>query len=344
MEDAGVAFVRPTFSVIMPVYNCRQWIREAVISVLAQTEQDFELIVVDDCSTDGSVEAISDLVSRDCRIRLIRRTTNGNAATARNTGLEVSTGSLIAFLDADDLWLPTRLSSHLTVFKAYPEASMVFSDFRGFGGALGEEPPYLTAQRDLLKVSANHLDGPFRLPGSNLEIYRCRESLSTFIAINYSLMYPHSVTLSRTAVMAQPYWFPQHLAVCEDLEFFLRILENGFTIFLSETLAWYRQRSGSLTALHEGFFRGMIQFHSANLERRRTRFTLDEVRAYKVRIAALRTSLAWQLSLTGAAAESRQQYWLAFRTSPSWSGAIGFAKSLIPIRMKKKLAKFREVH
>ena len=321
----------------MPVYNCRQWIREAVQSVLAQTDQDFELIIVDDCSTDGSVEEITDLIADDLRIKLIRRTQNGNAAVARNTGLEASSGELIAFLDADDFWEPTRLSAHSHVFDAYPETSMVFSDFRGFGGDVAEESPYLTVERNLISVAASDLDGPWPVRGTTFEIYKCRESLSTFISLNYNLIFMHSVTLSRRALIEQPYWFPTHLKVCEDLEFFLRVLESGPTVFLPEVLAWYRRRAQSLTNQEESFFRGMLQFHVANLDLRRSRFTAREIRAYKSRISQLRTSLAWQLRLRRAFAESRDQYWLAFCAAPTLRGARMLASSLIPGRLRNMM-------
>jgi glycosyltransferase involved in cell wall biosynthesis len=329
MQCADNTSAPPSFSVIMPVYNCRPWIREAVLSVLDQTEQSFELIVVDDCSTDGSGEAIADLVQREPRIRVIRRTSKGNAASARNTGLEAAKAAFIAFLDADDLWLPARLSSHLAVFQAHPETALVFSDFRGFGSDLGEEQPHLMCERDLPRIAAAHLEGPFELHGSSVQIYRCRKSLSAFIAVNYNLLFMHSITLSRKALVDQPRWFPTDLDVCEDLEFFLRILEKGVTIFLPETLAWYRRRPGSLTNREEEFFRGMIQFHSANLERCRLRLTPDEVRAYQARISSFRLSLGWQLRQRRALTESRRQYWLAFRMFPTWRGAMFFAKSFL---------------
>ena len=318
----------PTFSVIMPVYNCREWIRDAVVSVLDQDDHDFELIIVDDASTDDSVSAIADLIADDRRLHLIQRTTNGNAASARNTGLEVCKGRLIAFLDADDLWNPTRLSAHRAVFEAHPDAALVFSDFQGFGGNGGDERPFLTSERHLSVAAATHLDGPYDLCGGLFRIYRCRKSISTFIALNYNVLFMHSVTLSRKALDAQASWFPKSLNVCEDLEFFLRVIESGSAIFLPENLAWYRRRPKSLTALEEGFFRGMVQFHSDNLERCRARFTTDEVGQYQARIAQLRMNLAWQLRLKNATAESRRQCWLAFRESPNWATAKVLAKSL----------------
>src|SRR5687767_11003972 len=91
----------PWFSVVVPLYNKRSFIRRAVVSVLSQSFTDFELIVVDDGSTDGSFEEIRDIA--DPRLRLIHQRNQGEGL-ARNTGMAAARGVWIAFLDADDMW------------------------------------------------------------------------------------------------------------------------------------------------------------------------------------------------------------------------------------------------
>jgi glycosyltransferase involved in cell wall biosynthesis len=94
----------PAISVVIPTYGRPQWLPEAIESVLAQTVQDFELIVVDDASP----EAVS--VPAHPKVRLIRREANGGAAAARNTGVDAAHGRLLAFLDDDDAYTPERLA------------------------------------------------------------------------------------------------------------------------------------------------------------------------------------------------------------------------------------------
>ena len=108
----------PLVSVIIPTYN-RGWIiREAIESVLAQTFTDFELIVVDDGSTDDTSEILDEFGDA---IKVLRQSNRGVSA-ARNRGLEASTGRWIAFLDSDDLWLPQKLSRQVDFFNAHPDA------------------------------------------------------------------------------------------------------------------------------------------------------------------------------------------------------------------------------
>lgn len=99
----------PEISVIVPLYNARKYLQEAIDSVLAQTFQDFEIIVVDDCSTDDSWELASKLYGENDKVRLYRHEGNKTAGGARNTGLEHAKGKYIAFLDSDDLYMPETL-------------------------------------------------------------------------------------------------------------------------------------------------------------------------------------------------------------------------------------------
>lgn len=107
-----------TVSVIIPTYN-RGWIlREAVDSVLAQDYADYELIVVDDGSTDATASVLQMYADR---IRILRQKNKGVSA-ARNTGIRAASGMLIAFLDSDDLWLPAKLGHQVAFFKQHPDA------------------------------------------------------------------------------------------------------------------------------------------------------------------------------------------------------------------------------
>lgn len=103
----------PLVSVITPVYNGEKYVAETIKSVLEQTYKNFELVIVDDASTDDTVRIISEFKKKDSRIRLIKLESNQGAAVARNTAIENSNGQFIAFLDSDDLWLPEKLEKQL---------------------------------------------------------------------------------------------------------------------------------------------------------------------------------------------------------------------------------------
>jgi glycosyltransferase involved in cell wall biosynthesis len=110
---------------MMPVYNGEKYVADAIRSLLAQTWQDWELIVVDDGSTDATPSILDQF--RDRRIRRVWQQ-NAGEAVARNTALDLARGERLAFLDADDLYLPNSLEDHSAALMAHPEWDVVFSD------------------------------------------------------------------------------------------------------------------------------------------------------------------------------------------------------------------------
>lgn len=123
----------PKVSVIIPTYNRAHLIGRAIQSVLNQSYRDFEIIVVDDGSSDNIGEVVKSF--NDERIRYIRHKENKGAAAARNTGIEAARGEFIAFQDSDDEWLPEKLEKQMKVFKNAPEeVGVVYTDMMRITG------------------------------------------------------------------------------------------------------------------------------------------------------------------------------------------------------------------
>lgn len=100
-------------SIITPVYNCEKYISQTIDSVISQTYENWEMILADDNSPDNSAKIIAEYAAHDSRIKYIKLTQNGGAALARNAALEKANGRYIAYLDADDLWFPTKLERQI---------------------------------------------------------------------------------------------------------------------------------------------------------------------------------------------------------------------------------------
>lgn len=111
-------------SIITPVYACEKYISETIESVCAQTYTNWEMILVDDCTQDDSVSIIKQYQTKDSRINYIKLDKNSGAAVARNKALDMAKGRYIAYLDADDLWMPNKLERQLAFMK---ENKVVFS-------------------------------------------------------------------------------------------------------------------------------------------------------------------------------------------------------------------------
>ena len=125
---------RPVVSVIIPTYNRAHSIVRSIQSILNQTYQDFEIIVVDDGSTDNTQEIIKEIQTQDKRIRYIRYENNKGAPTARNTGIKTARSDYIAFQDSDDEWFPEKLEKQMKAFgSAPPEVGVVYTGYYRLG-------------------------------------------------------------------------------------------------------------------------------------------------------------------------------------------------------------------
>jgi GT2 family glycosyltransferase len=123
----------PRVSVLTPAYNGEAFIGEALASLRAQTVRDFEVLVVDDGSTDGTHALVAAQALVDARIRLYRQD-NGGTQAARNTALSMARGAWIALLDQDDVWLPGKLEAQLALADADPRANLLFTNYRVWDG------------------------------------------------------------------------------------------------------------------------------------------------------------------------------------------------------------------
>lgn len=212
-------------SVIMPAYNAVRHIAESVESVRAQTFGEWELLVVDDGSTDDTRAVVRRFAEEDERVRYVPRT-NGGQAAARNTGLAAARGRLIAFLDADDLWLPHKLEAQLAVLEE-KGVDLVYTDGYIFSdeGAEPEEERF-------------HI-----LPGEarGVEMFR-----TLFTSNRIGTL---SVLVKRSALDAVGL-FDESRAFqnCEDYDLWLRLAKSGASFYgVPEKLMRYRRHAAATT-------------------------------------------------------------------------------------------------
>lgn len=138
------------FSVIIPLYNKEKYIHATIKSVLLQTFKDFEIIVVNDSSTDGSLEIVNKL--KDEKIKVYTKP-NGGVSAARNFGIEKATHEYIAFLDADDMWEPAYLENVAKAINRFPSCGMFLTGYKMFKG----EVDNIVGIRDAMKVCSSEM-------------------------------------------------------------------------------------------------------------------------------------------------------------------------------------------
>lgn len=158
-------------SVIIPTYNLARYINETVDSVLGQTYKNYEIIIVDDGSTDNTKEALSEYGGK---ITYIFQENQGVSA-ARNKGIKEAKGEYIAFLDADDLWLKDKLELQIGLMNSNPEVAMIFTDGESFNeeglikASLRHSPKYLDCESNFgIKISHLNFDNYVHLGGGLL--------------------------------------------------------------------------------------------------------------------------------------------------------------------------------
>ncbi len=206
----------------MAAYNAAETIGDAIRSALGQTDRDFELLVVDDGSTDDTSEQVSRF-DADRRVRLLSQP-NAGLAGARNRALEEARGRYASFLDADDLLLPTYLEKLRATLHAAPDAGFADCDHWVLDDATGRISPWDRGNRDL--------------PQEPYELMR--------IVLQGNVI--HYGATVRMAVLEQVGFFNPALRACEDIELWLRILAHGYRLVRARRkLAVYRTRSGSLS-------------------------------------------------------------------------------------------------
>jgi glycosyltransferase involved in cell wall biosynthesis len=230
-------------TVVVPVYNYGHFLGEALDSVLAQTMSDWECIVVDDGSTDGTAEVARRYAERDLRIRYVRQENRGPSA-ARNTALRLTSSPYVQLLDADDRLAPSKLEIHSSFLDAHPDVDLVYSVATFFRT---EEP-----ERVLYS-----LHGQLSRPMMQ-KVYGNRDALDGLQQFNIT---PPVAMLFRRAVLDRAGYFNEATRACEDWDLWLRCAIAGCEfryLETSETVGFMRTHSGSASRSSEWMIRGLM--------------------------------------------------------------------------------------
>jgi glycosyltransferase involved in cell wall biosynthesis len=213
--------VKPLVSVIIPCYNTADFVAETLDSVLAQTYQSFEVIVVNDGSPDtDALERVLDPYRG--RIAYIRKE-NGGVSSARNCGIRISNGELIAVIDSDDMWVPEYLAFQVDQLNANPSADIVYPNAVFFGA--GESGRWLA-----MKPSSPMPEVTF-------------SSLVTEACVVVTSVLARKTALQRAGL------YDETLGRCEDFDLWLRCVKSGSRIiYHHNVLLRYRRRPGSLSS------------------------------------------------------------------------------------------------
>jgi glycosyltransferase involved in cell wall biosynthesis len=210
----------PTISVVMAVYNGQQYLRAAVDSILAQTFGDFEFIIIDDGSTDGSLDILKEYEQRDPRIRVVSRPNKG-LTRSLNEGIALARGEFVARMDGDDVAMPDRFEKQLNLLRSDPELSAV-------GG-------------DVMRIDAdgNPMTSP-RMPMTHLEI-----EADLLLGKGGALVHPS--LMARRSALAAVGGYREKFKTAQDLDLYLRLAQHGRLANVGDIVLKYRIHGASVS-------------------------------------------------------------------------------------------------
>lgn len=293
----------PTFSVIIPAYNAAKTIKRAIRSVLTQTCPASEIIIVDDGSTDALQEAITEFTGQ---IKYIRQTNQGVSA-ARNAGAKAATSQWLAFLDADDWYLPDRLKHHGEWISRDPELDFLTGDYE-----YRDENENLLGRSMLGKASGRMM---LKKAAGNSEVIMEESEFEDFVADHFGDT--HTLSLPR-ATFLELGGYPLGFKVCEDVHLLTRLVARSHHAgVICEPMAVYSIHSTSATRADPV---------RAQFENVRTLIALGKSaeelppsvrRGYTTRLRQARLNLAYSLTKSGRRMEAIRAVLPSLIESPS---------------------------
>jgi glycosyltransferase involved in cell wall biosynthesis len=317
-RNAAIAADR-CVSLIIPTYNSAATLPRAVQSVVRQTLRDWELIVVDDGSTDQTPELCHDYAQRLGDRLVWVRTENRGAGAARNVGIELSRGRYVAFLDADDELMPDRLMRQVSLMEACGDLGLVFSNYayvdvegRLHASVFDDLVPFIR------KIPTMQLAGGGRICGPELlERMTCAYIVSTITG------------MVRRAVLGADVRFPRDLCYCEEWLFFLEVCRRTRGGYIDAPLALHYHTPGSLS-------RSSVQ---RNLEHRIRALEWIQAtagavssctrRALRRQLAEAHRQLGYDDYKSGKFDEAADHFWHALRASPGIRPAVNVVQALL---------------
>jgi teichuronic acid biosynthesis glycosyltransferase TuaG len=226
--------MKPAITVITPVYNGAKYLGEAIDSVLGQSFTDFEYIIVDDCSSDSTPEILKRYALLDSRISVVKNNANLGPLVSRNNAIDRSKGDYIAFIDADDVWVPCKLKNQMSFMKKR-SCSFSYTDFAIFTGS------QIATSRSVKCRDSYYLASLFSDSG---------------IALSSVVYRRDSDNLIRFA-SAGPY---------TEADLYLKLIAlYGCGLRVPEELLKYRHHKSSMSGNKLGMFRTVFHFYNQKL-------------------------------------------------------------------------------
>lgn len=301
--------------------------------MLAQHTVDIELIIVNDGSTDKTLEIARNCAQLDHRVRVIDRTNSGRPSVPRNDGISAAHGDYVCFLDHDDLYDPDRTYQLMLGLDQHPEWVAVFSEMRLIDSA-GEIIPgmYLESYRFLDRAIPyiRHLEDGW---------IECNEKFFIFQSLFLASMHTSTVMIARDRLPRDTIIFDTQFTLADDIDLWIRIGMLGRLGFLNKALSSYRQHPASITRNFEKLETDTAAFHIHNYHRLCAVLTFSQALRLRTRIAGCVRSVAYLRYQQYRFIVARSEYRKSLQWRLNSEAVLGYLKTFLPVGLVRYLKK-----
>jgi len=312
----------PKVSVVIPTYNCAAYLLHTIASVTAQSFPDFEIIIVDDGSTDQTKSLV---YQSDHRVRYVSQEHTGIPAKARNKGLELVCGEFVAFLDSDDSWAPDKLERQVQLMEKEVDLGLCFTDHCTFGAAEDNRSAFNQARAALDRLQKKQVaqDDYVITSPTLLEDCLMRGPIPLWT----------SSILVRRICLEQAGQFNEEMPLDDDTQMWLRLAKQCRVGYIDKVLARRRIRASSITAGVKQ--RKEFAYSLRSLETLDQWIPLSETErsAIQKRIAQISFSVGYDDFTRGNLEGARQWFWSSLNRQFSWKTMEFLFYASMPLRI-----------
>ncbi len=325
----------PRVSVVMPVFNGEDYIGESIDSVLKQSMADLELIVVNDGSTDNTLQILEKYANMDVRVKVLNRANSGRPSYPKNDGIALASGDYVCFLDHDDLYDADRTRQLMDGLDRHPEWVAAFHDTRFIDSDGSYLPAVYLKDHNFLQRAKIYL---YEL--SN-DWFECNEVFYIYQSLVSGAIHTSTVMIAMSRIPAGEVNFDTRYTICDDTDLWIRLGLQGKMGYLNRVLSSYRQHQASITRNREKFLVDAVLLQKNNFMRVEKLLTPEQSGKLRFRIACSLGDIAYLKYRQYRHRDAREAYREALSWLYVWRLVIGYIKTFIPETIHRGLKEHR---
>lgn len=315
----------------MPTFNGELFIGESIESVLTQRMTDLELIVVNDGSTDNTLDIVQSYANKDARVRVINQPNSGGPSSPKNKGIAAACGDYIGFLDHDDLYDRDRIEQMVDGLDNHSEWIATFHDMR-----LIDSQGKSYSQSYLSTATFWEHESNYATPLGD-DWFECNESFFIYQSLVKACIHTSTVLIAKKRLPNDFISFDTQFKIAEDIDLWIRMGLYGKIGYLNRTLSSYRKHEGNITSNRAALITATAQFHKYNFKRVEKRLTPNQALQLRSRIAGCVAAVAYLSYEQYRLKEARTAYYEALDWSFSIKNTLAYLKTFIPVDILRLL-------